>query len=449
MRSSFLNLLAPMIALSLLSGCYTHSRVESASVVYETGYVDYEVPYYGAHPVSVVDDSVGDWCDFAGPHAHYYEPEDPDFYVVDDGFYLFVGDPTYYVVEPRFEVYAYQGHHPVYTSTHWCYIDGFHHHHWGPGLHDHYGYVDHYYVWNGGYDTYYRHGHTVHLDRYYSEHHPRRVAHYEREHGSRTASAPAPGGTVHAPKPGNPDSGTAAAPAPNLSSRDQSSGSGADAGTRGTSKGAAMMNATFAGANTGSPSPTALEAKRVDTPVVSQKVLHRRDMTVVESTSVEAQRLDREAQRLDREAQRLDREAKPKLTKTELSSSQDSKPRFDNKVRSTSKSNTAVKESKANKDTKASPKVVRAPTKKEAVKKETTKKQATKVRASTNTSKPKVTTKSSSSRSKTSATVRPAKSSQTKISSTSKSSKKSVGKSKKSSGSSVPAKKSKSKGRRR
>src|SRR5690606_18516160 len=130
-----------LIALAALaSGCYSSSTTyvasDSVSGPVSTGYVEYEVWYHDPHPVHVVDEHAGDWCFIEGAHSHYYEPEHLDFYVVDSGYYHFIGDPSYYVHDTTYvTVYAYTGHHPAYVDHHWCYIHGPHYHHWAPRHH--------------------------------------------------------------------------------------------------------------------------------------------------------------------------------------------------------------------------------------------------------------------------------------------------------------------------
>lgn len=233
---------------TLLSGCYsstsTTTRVEghTAHTTVSTGYVSHEVWYEDPHPVHAVDQHTSDWCYIEGAHTHHYEPEHTEFYVLSDGYYVFVGDPTYYVHDTSYvEVYSYHGHHPVYFGHHWCYIVGPHYHHWSPRHYGHYAWVDHHWYYHGHYDHHYHHNRTYHVDRYYKKHRPRRVAH-RGEKGRGTVTPSKGSGTVTASRPDSDGSGTVSAPRP---------GSG---DSKGTSSGGGTLRAESPGSTAGTAS---------------------------------------------------------------------------------------------------------------------------------------------------------------------------------------------------
>jgi hypothetical protein len=86
--------------------------------------------YVGVHPVSA-----GAYCAIEVPHVHKRAPYRAKvLFRVHDGAYYFVGDPVVEVdyAGPR---HAYHGHHPIQIgigSTHYCSIDGPHHHAFAP-----------------------------------------------------------------------------------------------------------------------------------------------------------------------------------------------------------------------------------------------------------------------------------------------------------------------------
>ena len=159
-----------IIALALfstlgLSGCFGTATytVSSSSHYSHTLY-----HYKGSHPVyGIYGDA--DWCNIPGNHTHNYAPDNEDFYVVQNGYYIFVGDPTYYVSNVYFDTYYYMGHHPLPYGNAWCYIDGPHRHTWSAPS-GYYNYTTHgsysYYTYYGPTNRYYDSNH-----RHYNLHH--------------------------------------------------------------------------------------------------------------------------------------------------------------------------------------------------------------------------------------------------------------------------------------
>ena len=169
-RYSLLAMLA--VALFALSGCYvsTHSGSNYARV--STA----RVAYYGPHPVYDVYGS-DDWCSVKGVHYHDYAPDSDDFFVRDNGRYVFVGDPTYYVSNVNFDTYYYMGPHPLPVGNNWCYINGPHRHHWAASGYYNYTRVGtvNYYTYYGDRNSYYDPNHRHYdLYTYYSSYQPTR-----------------------------------------------------------------------------------------------------------------------------------------------------------------------------------------------------------------------------------------------------------------------------------
>ncbi len=167
-----ISLLATLaIAIFALPGCFGHS-----SYVYHTSSATAvaSVAYYGPHPVyDVYGDS--DWCSISGAHTHSYAPDSDDFYVINNGRYVFVGDPSYYVSNINFNTYYYMGEHPLNVGNGWCYIQGPHRHHWAASGYYNYTRVGsyNYYTYYGSRNSYYDPGHTRYdLHSYYSSHPP-------------------------------------------------------------------------------------------------------------------------------------------------------------------------------------------------------------------------------------------------------------------------------------
>ena len=170
-------LLATLLAsIFALNGCFV--SVPSDSVQYAKSTSVSSVAYYGPHPVyDVYGDS--DWCSVQGVHYHSYDPGSDEFFVVDNGRYVFVGDPTYYVSNVSFNTYYYMGVHPLPVGNQWCYINGPHRHHWAASGYYNYTRVGsyNYYTYYGARNSYYNPSHTHYdLHTYYSSHPPVRYS---------------------------------------------------------------------------------------------------------------------------------------------------------------------------------------------------------------------------------------------------------------------------------
>jgi hypothetical protein len=171
--------------------------------------------YHGQHPYpySVVGDSENNWCEETGFHYHPFPP-DPDelqFYIVEDGAFYFVGDPSFYHYSG--DVYWYYDPHPIdyFGYHHICYISGPHTHYFAPTtVYLEYYYYDSYsYIWYGPWPWTFVPGFAIFLneiygDRYHHSHkHAEMHRHYAKhappsEHPRHNATRP-PG--EHAAKP--------------------------------------------------------------------------------------------------------------------------------------------------------------------------------------------------------------------------------------------------------
>ena len=167
-----ISLLATLaVAIFALPGCFGHS-----SYVYHSSSATAvaSVAYYGPHPVyDLYGDA--DWCSISGAHTHSYAPDSDDFYVINNGRYVFVGDPSYYVSNINFNTYYYMGEHPLNVGNGWCYIQGPHRHHWAASGYYNYTRVGsyNYYTYYGARNSYYDPGHVRYdLHSYYSSHPP-------------------------------------------------------------------------------------------------------------------------------------------------------------------------------------------------------------------------------------------------------------------------------------
>ena len=151
--------------------------------------------YYGSHPVYDIHGH-DDWCTISGRHTHSYAPDHDDFYVVNDGYYVFTGDPSYYVSNLNFNTYYYMGHHPLPVGNGWCYINGAHRHTWASNS-GYYNYTTYgsyqYYVYYGPTNRYYDTSHrTYNLYTYYQQTPPPRYGHSNGRHTVGMSTRPAP-----------------------------------------------------------------------------------------------------------------------------------------------------------------------------------------------------------------------------------------------------------------
>ena len=129
--------------------------------------------YYGAHPVP--EEWGGGWCTDEGFHAEPFAPgpDEMEFYAVQDGYFIFIGDPTFYDGYAG-EWYWYYGSHPAdfYVYDHVCYIDGPHVHMYAPSILwlDYYYWDSYTYVWYGPWPSSYVPHHVVYLNTHYPNH---------------------------------------------------------------------------------------------------------------------------------------------------------------------------------------------------------------------------------------------------------------------------------------
>ena len=165
-----------VVSMFALSGCYvgSYSGTSARTTTVATVQPVTRIAYYGPHPVNDIygDD---DWCNISGVHYHAYSPDSTDFYIVESGNYVFIGDPSYYVSNITFDTYYYMGVHPLPYGNHWCYINGPHRHHWTSSGYYNYTRVGsyNYYTYYGARNSYYDPGH-IHYDlhTYYDSHPP-------------------------------------------------------------------------------------------------------------------------------------------------------------------------------------------------------------------------------------------------------------------------------------
>ena len=144
--------------------------VASPAQAHEDGYL-----YYGQHPIpySVADQYDTDWVDWEDYHYFEYAPDDEemDFYIMEEGAYIYVGDPTMYG-DAEGDEYWYHNPHPVdyYGYHHNCYIYGPHVHYFAPTAYwlSSYHWDGHSYVWYGPWHSSY----TPHRKIYLSHRYP-------------------------------------------------------------------------------------------------------------------------------------------------------------------------------------------------------------------------------------------------------------------------------------
>ena len=170
-----ISLLATMfVSIFALSGCYVGTYSGTTTVASSRAVAVSNVAYYGPHPVTDIHGD-SDWCNVSGKHYHAYSPDSTDFFIVDSGNYVFIGDPSYYVSSISFDTYYYMGVHPLPYGNHWCYINGPHRHHWASSGYYNYTRVGsyNYYTYYGARNSYYDPGH-IHYDlhTYYDAHPP-------------------------------------------------------------------------------------------------------------------------------------------------------------------------------------------------------------------------------------------------------------------------------------